>query len=243
MDLRCRYYIAALATSLSFASVAAPTLEDSEPLVVGRNADFSGPNSARVLESQAGADAYIQWVNSKGGINGRKLVLKTRDDANDPKKPVINARELVEREGALVLFMPNSTPSTLSVLKDYAESANIPILAPLAGPDSFHTPIRNVLFNLRAKYQAEIGEAIRYFTTVGQKRLAIIHTDDSFGKDGLIGYLAAVKAYGAQSVFEGSFDREKLDVRKHLPKLLELQGLPAKQRGDGPHDHRGPRAR
>jgi branched-chain amino acid transport system substrate-binding protein len=195
----------------------------SDTVIIGRNADFSGPIGARVIENQAGADAYVDWINKRGGVNGRKIVIKKLDDKNDVKLSVVNAKKLIEEENAFLLFLPNSTPSTNAVLKEVAEPAGIPVVAPAAGPDSFHTPPKRVLFNLRAKYQAEIVEAIRYFTTVGQKRLALIHVDDAFGKDAIKGYETGIAQFKAQSVYMGSFDRDKLDTAKHIPRLLDIR--------------------
>jgi branched-chain amino acid transport system substrate-binding protein len=194
-----------------------------DTIIIGRNADFSGPIGARVVENQAGAEAYIDWINKRGGVNGRKIVVKKLDDKNDVKLSVTNAKKLIEEENAFLLFLPNSTPSTNAVLKEVAEPAGIPVVAPAAGPDSFHTPPKRVLFNLRAKYQAEIIEAIRYFTTVGQKRLALIHVDDAFGKDAIKGYEAGIAQFKAESVYIGSFDRDKLDTAKHMPRLLDIR--------------------
>jgi branched-chain amino acid transport system substrate-binding protein len=210
-------YAAALCT----ASLATAQGVSSDTVVLGRTAGFTGAVAGAVNEQKAAVDAYFASVNAKGGVNGRKIVVKELDDKFDPKTAGENAKKLID-EGVFAIFLPRGTPHTEAVLK-VSQPAGVPVIAPSTGAEIFHTPANRLLFNVRAKYQTETIEAIRHFSTLGQKRLALIHVDDSFGKDGVIGYEAGVKQYGAQSLFVGKFDRVKVDSAQHVPKLKELQ--------------------
>ena len=45
---------------------------------------------------------------------------------------------------------------------------------------------------MRAKYQDEVAKAIAQFATVGIQRIALVHVDDTFGRDGLAGFDKAI---------------------------------------------------
>lgn len=192
-----------------------------DTIFIGRTAGITGTIAGPMKEQNDAIIAYFEHINKQGGINGRKLNLKILDDKFDPKLAGENAKTLIN-EGAFLLFMPRGTPHSEAVLK-VTEPAGVPVVAPSTGAEIFHTPFKRLVFNVRATYQAEVIEGIRYLSGIGQKKLALIHVNDSFGKDGLAGYEKGVKQYGVQTLFIGTYDRVKSDSNQHIPKLLALQ--------------------
>src|SRR5579884_212040 len=53
---------------------------------IGSCSALSGPASFLGIQTQMGALAYFHLVNDAGGINGRTIELKSRDDGYDPDK-------------------------------------------------------------------------------------------------------------------------------------------------------------
>ena len=49
-------------------------------ITIGNIVTLTGPIPGLFSGGQAATDAYFQYINSKGGVFGRKLVLKTGDD-------------------------------------------------------------------------------------------------------------------------------------------------------------------
>lgn len=192
-----------------------------DSIFIGRTAGVTGTIAGPMKEQNEAITAYFEHINKQGGIHGRKLNLKILDDKFDPKLAGENAKTLIN-EGAFLLFMPRGTPHSEAVLK-VSEPAGVPVVAPSTGAEIFHTPPKRLVFNVRAPYQAEVVEGIRYLSGIGQKKLALIHVNDSFGKDGLAGYEKGVKQYGMQTLFIGTYDRVKSDSTQHIPKLLSLQ--------------------
>ena len=68
-----------------------------EPIKIGWIGPLSGwgaPGGTAILR---GSQLAIDHVNAAGGIDGRKLVLVTRDSEATPAKAVTVARELIDR--------------------------------------------------------------------------------------------------------------------------------------------------
>src|SRR5258708_17705226 len=63
---------------------------------IGATFPFSGPASALGVVGK-GILAYVQSINDRGGINGRKVDYIAPDDAYSPPKTVEDVRRLVER--------------------------------------------------------------------------------------------------------------------------------------------------
>src|SRR6185369_15600923 len=87
---------------------------------VGATFPFSGPASALGNVGKA-LMAYVEFINDKGGVNGRKIKLIALDDAYSPSKSVEQTRKLVESEEVAFLFSPLGTASISANLK-YANS-------------------------------------------------------------------------------------------------------------------------
>src|SRR5947208_12530580 len=86
----------ALATLMYGAAARAETPGVSESEVkIGATFPFSGPASP-LSNTGKGLIAYVNSVNDRGGINGRKINLVTYDDAYSPPKTVEQTRKLID---------------------------------------------------------------------------------------------------------------------------------------------------
>src|SRR5580692_3811415 len=70
---------------------------------------FSGPASSIGLVGK-GVLAYVQSINERGGINGRKINCIAMDDGYSPPKAVEHVRKLVESEEVAFIFSQLGTP-------------------------------------------------------------------------------------------------------------------------------------
>ena len=122
---------AAVAAIMTFAVAAAhaETLGVTESEIkVGATFPFSGPASP-LSNTGKGLIAYVNSVNDRGGINGRKINLITYDDAYSPPKSVEQTRKLVENDEVAFLFSPLGTPG-ISATKSSCCCAMVGRLSP-----------------------------------------------------------------------------------------------------------------
>ena len=68
---------AAVFPALLAATAAAEPGITADKIVIGQAAGFTGSVAGTVKELTAGAQAYFDYVNKKGGIHGRKIVLES----------------------------------------------------------------------------------------------------------------------------------------------------------------------
>jgi len=85
-----------------------------------------------------------------------------------------------------------------------------------------HKPVNPYIFNVRATYQREAERAIRHLSLIGIERIAVLHVDDSFGVDAVVGAAAGFTAVGKQPAAVEKFDRAKPDFGPIVPKLVKL---------------------
>ena len=127
---------AALALLLSGPAFAAeePGISATE-IKIGGVFPFSGPASSIGLVGR-GVMAYIQSVNDRGGINGRKINYIAYDDAYSPPKAVEHVRKLVESDEVSFMFGQLGTPG-ISATAKYLRSKGVPSIAIISGSSKF----------------------------------------------------------------------------------------------------------
>jgi len=177
---------------------------------IGQTAGFSGPVAAGVKETTDGAKLYLDAVNASGGVNGQQLELISLDDGFDPKLAAENAKKLLAQD-VLALFLTRGTPHAQAILPLLAETRT-PLIAPSTGAMVLHSPVNPWVFNVRASYQREAEKAVQYLSTVGARRITLVHVDDSFGADAAIGALKGFDAVKLRPQIVLKFDRAKPEL-------------------------------
>ena len=191
-------------------------------ILIGQTVGVTGAVASSVKEAMTGAHLYIDHVNAKGGIKGEKLELLTLDDGFDVKRAAENARILVEDRNVIALFMNRGTPHTEAIIP-LLEKHDVPLVAPSTGAMLLHTPIKRQIFNVRSSYQREAEKAVEHLSTLGMKRIALVHVDDSFGRDGLEGAMKGLAKAKLQPVVVVAADRARPDFTKIVPALVQAE--------------------
>ena len=125
MGIRLGFAVACVTASL----LASSALAADEPGVtateikIGGIFPFSGPASSIGLVG-GGVVAYVQLINDRGGINGRKINYIAMDDAYSPPKAVEHARKLVESDEVSFIFGQLGEKSALKVLSQMTSDSD-----------------------------------------------------------------------------------------------------------------------
>ncbi|MGB6056199.1 MAG: ABC transporter substrate-binding protein [Burkholderiaceae bacterium] len=208
------------AAGMVLALGAGAALAEDGVILIGQTLGLTGQISGAAREMVAGADAHISSINRQGGVHGRQIRVLTLDDRFDPALSAANAERLVNKERVFAIFQNRGTPHTEAILP-ILTAAGVPLVAPSTGAAIFHDPVNRLIFNVRAKYQAEVAKAVEQFDTVGLRRIGILHVDDSFGRDALAGFTAAMQARRLQPVLVASFDRARPQIDAAVAQAIE----------------------
>ena len=84
-----------------------------DDVLIGGTVPLSG-EAAAFGSVGPGAKAYFDYVNSKGGVNGRKIEYRFYDDAYNPAQTVQLTRQLVEQDGVFAIFNSVGTANNLA---------------------------------------------------------------------------------------------------------------------------------
>jgi len=182
-----------------------------ESLHIAMVGPLSGSGAIKGRSVLKGINLYLDELNEKGGINGKKVVLTIFDDQNDKNQAYERAKEIAEQNKVLAIIGHWYSSCSIKAGTIYKENG-IPAITPGA------TNIKvtdsewyfRALFNDRSQ-----GRFLANYTNkvLGHKTAAIIHEDLAYGS-----YLADIfektaKEIGMRIIFKEEFKikSEKLD--------------------------------
>jgi ABC-type branched-subunit amino acid transport system substrate-binding protein len=194
---------------------------------------FSGPASSIGLVGR-GVLAYVQSVNDRGGINGRKINYIALDDVYSPPKAVEHVRRLVESDEVAFIFSQLGTPGNSAASK-YLASKGVPTLAIVSGSSKF-TNVKDYPLTTTGlvSYETEGKIYAKYLNrTLPTGKFAILYQNDDLGKD----YVAAFKAFlgadfdkrvvtAAYEVTEPTIDSQVVNLKSSGAEALLVAGTP-----------------
>lgn len=209
-----RQAIAAVLSAVGFAFAFPALAADgvtASTVTVGQSAAFSGPAAELGNEMKKGILAYFDQVNKAGGVNGRKLVLKTLDDGYEATRAAANTKKLIQEEDVFALLGYVGTPTSEAAKPIFTE-ARVPFVGAFTGAELLRSPFNRYIFNVRAGYYAETDAIVNLLTRMELKRIAVFYQNDSYGKAGLAGVERAMAKRNIQIVATGTVERNSVDV-------------------------------
>jgi branched-chain amino acid transport system substrate-binding protein len=175
-------------------------------ILLGATGPLTGPESA-YAPTLTGAQAYFDYVNAHGGVNGRKIVFKVEDDQYNPVETVQLTQKLVEQDGVFAIFNSIGTEHALAV-RDYLNTHQVPQLFVGSGAA--------VIGNQHAKYPWTIGllpsftgEGLIYGRLIAKDhpkaKIGVLYENDEYGQELLAGLKRGLGSHAGQIVGTQSY--------------------------------------
>lgn len=152
-----------------------------DAIVIGQTLSLKEGRDPYGTAVMDGIRLKLDAVNRAGGVHGRKLVLRTLDDQGKAALAEDNARTLVERDKAFVLFGTLEGGPSTAVLK-VARSLGVPLFGPMAGSPDFREVYDPLVVPVRAEHKDEFRKMMQHAKTSGFTRLAFFRADSPTGE-------------------------------------------------------------
>jgi ABC-type branched-subunit amino acid transport system substrate-binding protein len=182
-------------------------------IVLGQSAAFTGPAAQLGIQMNIGTKAYLDYVNAKGGVHGRKIELKTRDDKYEANLAVDNTKRLIEEDRVFALISYVGTPTTGAAMPIFTE-AKVPLVGPFTGAEVLRAPVNRYIFNVRASYYDETEKIVEQLVSTGNKNIAVFYQDDAYGQAGLKGVEIAMTKRSLKISALGKVERNTTKVQE-----------------------------
>lgn len=194
-------------------------ISDSQVLI-GSSLALGGHAGYLGTQTLHGAKSYLNYINEKGGVHGRKIKLITYDDEYDPPKCVYYTQKLIMENKVFALFCYVGTPTTVKVIP-LVNEAKIPLVGMFTGANALREPFSPYLINVRASYYQETKAAVTHMIEVEKiRKVAVFYQYDAYGFDGLKGTELALKRYNLVPTATGTYIRGTLDIKEGMNRIL-----------------------
>ncbi|GGM34832.1 ABC transporter substrate-binding protein [Promicromonospora citrea] len=209
------------ATALSACSTPAaadvPGVTD-DTVVIGTHQPLTGPAAAGFASISAATAAYFEYVNDRGGINGRQIEYVVKDDGYNPATTQTVVRELVQQEEVFAIVNGLGTPTHSGVL-DYLDQNGVPDLFVASGSLTWDQPEEYPnTFGFNADYVTEGAALAQYaLDTDPDAVVCVLGQDDDFGE----GILQGVELVADEVAVNETYSTADQDVTAQLGAMKE----------------------
>lgn len=197
---------------------ATPGVTD-DSILIGTSLPVTGPLAAAGTE-RFGWQAYFDYVNAQGGIDGRTLEFKVLDDGYDPAKTAQNVRQLTVQDQVFVLGGVLGTAPVLSYLED-TQADCIPNLMVATGAPVFAQEKYDWTLPALPTYSAEAAVLADYAKSSGVERVALLAQNDDFGKSYTDAFERELEGSGIEVVDSATFEVSDPTVDTQISKLAD----------------------
>jgi len=194
---------------------------------------LSGPASS-IGQVGQGVQAYVQSINDRGGIHGRKVDYVMMDDAYSPPKAFEHVRKLVESDEIAFMFSQLGTAGNSAVAK-YLAAKHVPTIAIVTGASKF-TSVKDYPLTTTGlvSYDTEGKIYAKYLMrALPAAKYAILYQNDDLGRD----YVNAFKAVlgvdfdkrvvtASYEVTEPTVDSQVVSLKSSGAQALLVAGTP-----------------
>ncbi len=185
----------------------------------------TGPAGFLGLPEDKSVTLLVEQINSKGGINGEKIVYISKDSMGNPEKAILLAKELVEQEKVIAILGPSTTGESLKI-KDYCNENQV-ILISCAAAEEIVSPVLKYVFKTPQK---DSDAARRIFETMKKnniKKVGVLTSNSGFGSTGKSQLEKLAPGYGIEIAASEVYDKSLNDLTAVLKKVQEknVQGI------------------
>ena len=152
-----------------------PGVTDKE-IKLGSWMPLTGPTAAYGVPHRAGIESYLNMVNDRGDIKGRKFSLIVEDNAMNPQRTVAAARKLVSRDEVLAIAVPFGTAQSTAAFEYLFAEAKVPLVNPYGGAADWYNPVKESLFGALVLYENQARAIGRWAAKDGHKNIVVVHS-------------------------------------------------------------------
>ena len=190
--------------ALTAATVPAQAAEvgvSSTSITLGMTLPMTGSASPGYNKIPGAMQAYFDYLNANGGVNGRSIKLKVEDDQYVPTQAVAKTNKLILQDKVMALISPLGTANNKAVAASVNPARRgVPVLFVNTGFSGFaDTKKYPTTYAILPSYIMEAKIMAEYIKdNFADKTLGLVYQDDDFGSDALKGFTQAGITFAAK---------------------------------------------
>lgn len=196
--------------------------QEPEPIRIGALYPTSGSAAVFGSPALAGHEMAVEEINAAGGVLGRRLETEARDTKLKPASAVAAAKELITKEGVVILLGSLSSAVGLA-LAEVARREEVIFVATIAKTIQLSTTRKHdYVFRTAANTDSEGRGIARVLGMVGARRVCHLQFDYAYGHDLGDGIRKALptEAPGADIVLDLKIKLGTTDFNSYIAQVI-----------------------
>ncbi len=222
MIMRYRFFLVALVALTGLMPMQQTSLADETPekapIVIGTTASLSGKYADFGREQLQGIQMWVDSVNARGALLGRKVKLLHYDDRSDPETCASLYERLITRDGVDLLLGPYASDMNM-VASTVAEKHQFPMIATGGAASTIWKRGYANVFGTETPASDYMYLVLELAQKKGLKRVALIYADTDFPRDVAEGVRADAAELGLDIVFDRKYDQGASEFRKLIREM------------------------
>lgn len=210
-------------TALLLGSVVA--MAQQTPIKIGSVLSVTGPAAFLGDPQLKTFQLYIDEINAKGGVLGRKLQFVHYDDGSDASKANAFAKRLIEDDKVDIIIGGSNTGSTMSMVP-LVEKAQVPFIS-LSGAVVVVEPVKKWVFKTPQTDRMAAEKVFEDMKKKGYTKVALLSETSGFGQSGKKESEAMAGKYGITFVANETYGGKDTDISPQLTKIRNTPGVQA----------------
>jgi len=209
-------------TSLALVIVSAGVAQQ-DPIKIGVIAPLSGPVAASGNYVRMGAEIARDWINARGGVNGRRVALLVEDNKSDPKEAAGAAEKLIARDRVPVLMGAWGSSMTLAAMPKL-EEYGVPMVVETSSAASITKRGNPWVFRISPPSEMEALGLEKYLGALGIRQADFMAVNTDWGRGAVTAFGDMLRRHNAGVGAVEFMDQAATDMNAQLTKIRSAGG-------------------
>src|SRR5256885_1185015 len=197
--------------------------QSSAPIKIGVIEPLSGPVAASGNYVRMGAEIARDWVNARGGVNGRKIELQIEDNKSDPKEAASAAEKLIVRDKVPAIMGAWGSSMTLAAMPKL-EEYGVPMVVETSSAASVTKRGNPWGFRISPPSELEALGLEQYVDKLGVKRVDFLAVNTDWGRGSITAFGAMLRRKAVQVGAAEFMEQAATDMNAQLTKIKQTGG-------------------
>ena len=196
----------------------APVLAQSAPVKIGVIQPLSGSVAASGNYIRMGAEIARDWINARGGVNGRKVELLIEDNKSDPKEAASAAEKLIVRDKVPAIMGAWGSSMTLAAMPKL-EEYGVPMVVETSSAASITRRGNPWIFRISPPSEMEALGLEPWVGKLGVKKADFLAVNTDWGRGAVSAFSDVLKKKGENVGVVEYMDQAATDMSAQLTKI------------------------
>src|SRR3989442_567168 len=205
------------------ALVTAGAAQSPAPVKIGVIQPLSGSVAASGNYVRMGAEMARDWINARGGVNGRTLELRIEDNKSDPKEAASAAEKLIVRDRVPAIMGAWGSSMTLAAMPKL-EEYGVPMVVETSSAATITRRGNPWIFRISPPSEMEALGLEPYVDRLGVRRADFLAVNTDWGRGAITAFGDMLKKRGVAVGAAEYMEQAATDMNAQLTKIKGTGG-------------------